>query len=240
MKKHIWAAIFFLLTFLLITIGVHFLSAHTQELSASPQRPADVFQTIAVSLIITWILFLITYYVWAIEFYNVNLGWTDEDWAAKSGIKPNPDGKTSPDISTVTSTNVTSEEPKENPNAGESLGLPTGTVRATIALSLLIAGLSMTIASFSMNNTYPLNSLFIDNFEFFKTGFLMMIAFYFGAKSLDILRNTNNAAIVTKGENALKRPGAATTASQAPEADDTSPQGASNPATVFNDPTARG
>jgi len=223
-KKHIWAAIAFLLTLIVINIGLYILA------TVSDKKP-DVFQILAVSIIITWILFLVAYYVWAISFYNINMGWTDEDWHAKSGV-----ANASDDMSKATSVTPATAEPDENPNSGESLGLPPGTVRATIALSLLVAGLSMSIASFSMNNTYPLNSLFIDHFEFFKTGFLMMIAFYFGAKSLDILRNTSNAAIITKDENAGKNQSAAGKATP-PKKDD---GGAPVTEQAFNDPTARG
>jgi hypothetical protein len=49
-----------------------------------------------------------------------------------------------------------------------------------------------------MNSTYPPSQVFVDNLEFIKTGFLMMIAFYFGAKSLDILRKTNMSATVSQ------------------------------------------
>ena len=229
-KKHLWASALFLLTVILINAGLYFVN----------KKPVDMFQNVAVSIILTWIIFLVAYYVWAIGFYNINLGWTDEDWAAKSGKKAElienmrEEGKM--DVTTVTPVTTAEKEPEDNPHAGESLGLPPGTVRASIALSLLVAGLSTTIASFSMNNTYPLNTLFIDHFEFFKTGFLMMIAFYFGAKTLDILRNTSNAVVVAKGKvdkkNAEEEEGGANDKPETPQA--------SAGKKVFEDPTARG
>ena len=79
--------------------------------------------------------------------------------------------------------------PKDNPHKTESLGLPNGTVRATIAISLMVGGLAMMIASLGMPDRLKTNEFFIDNFEFFKTAFLMMIAFYFGNKSLDFLKD---------------------------------------------------
>lgn len=150
----------------------------------------DIYGSLAVSVIIAWILYLIAYYIWAIYFYNVNQGWTDDDWEKHKE-------KTS-ELSGM----PTEEEPDGNPNKGESLGLPPGTVRATLALTLLVGGLAMLIASFSFKSTYPANQLFVDNFEFIKTGFLMMIAFYFGAKSLDILRKTNMGnSVFSSGQN---------------------------------------
>lgn len=169
--RNVLAVALFILLVVLVSLSFHWLWSGTHP----DHKPVeDIYQNLAVSVIISWIIFLIAYYMWAIQFYNINLGWTDKDWEKK-------------ELSPASS----EKEPEENPNAAESLGLPPGTVRATIALSLLVAGLAMTIASFSMNNTFPANALFVDHFEFFKTAFLMMIAFYFGAKSLEILRNTN-------------------------------------------------
>lgn len=172
LKRNIIGVAIFILLVTLVCLGFHKLwnITHTGQ-----KATEDIYQNLAVSVIISWIIFLIAYYMWAIQFYNINRGWTDKDWndqEAKKKIDPS----------------LAEEEPDKNPNNDQSLGLPTGSVRATIALSLLVAGLSMTIASFSMNNTFPTNALFVDQFEFFKTAFLMMIAFYFGAKSLEILR----------------------------------------------------
>jgi hypothetical protein len=238
LDKIIGAVGLFFLTVVLINIGLHLawhLSGHDPKAA-----PADVFQILAASIIITWILLVIGYYIWAIRFYCINLGWTDADWAAKSG---NPvQAEALGDMSKATSVNVDTVEPDQNPNKEQSMGLPEGTVRATIALSMLVAGLAMTIASFSMNNTFPLNALFIDHYEFFKTGFLMMIAFYFGSKSLDILRKTNNAAIITKGDSATVKVN--TTVTAAPDAEDaTNPNSGGDTlsqANPFTDPTARG
>lgn len=138
------------------------------------QEDPDHYKNISVALIIAWVLFLVAYYTWALHFYNVNYGWTDAEWEKNAERK-----SLTPELA--------EKEPDGNPHAGESLGLPPGTIRGTIALSLLVTGLSMTIASLSMKNTYPADSVFVDNFEFFKTAFLMMIAFYFGVKGLEIL-----------------------------------------------------
>ena len=131
------------------------------------------YNMMALAIIMIWFGILVGYYAWAIYFYNINLGLTDEDWAEiRERKRHNPEGV---------------DEPKENPNINQTLGLPTGTVRGTVALTLLIGGVAMTIAGLGMDSTLDANSFLIDNFEFFKTAFLMMIAFYFGNKSLEMM-----------------------------------------------------
>lgn len=134
----------------------------------------DLYQNIAVTIIICWIIILLSYYAWALYYYNVNFGWSEDDWTRHRRHKEvNPD--------------LLEEEPSENPNHEHTLGLPPGTVRGTVALTLLVGGMSVTIAALSMENRLAENELLIDNFDFFKQAFLMMIAFYFGTKSLEIL-----------------------------------------------------
>jgi hypothetical protein len=134
------------------------------------------FYNLAAAIILSWIVTLVVYYIWAIYFYNVNMGWEDDDWDELKRKKGD-------------STELMGDEPKKNPHHEETLGLPPGTVRGTIAISLLVAGLAVVIASFSFKQTMGANEYYIDNFEFFKTAFLMMIAFYFGNKSLDFLKD---------------------------------------------------
>ena len=174
-QKAIVAAIGYLVLVIVICYAINWMACKP----GVAEKTSDIYHHLSISVIIAWILYLIGYYVWAIYFYNVNEGWTDEDWEK---YDKNPGGI--PGL-------VSEEAPEGNPNKGESLGLPPGTVRATLALSLMIAGLAMLIASFSMDRSYSASQIYVDNFEFIKTGFLMMIAFYFGAKSLDILRKTN-------------------------------------------------
>lgn len=129
----------------------------------------------AVALIVSWVVVLVGYYAWALYFYNINFGWTDDDWKRyEDAMINNPAAAEGP--------------PEKNPFAGESLGLPPGTIRGTIALTVLISGLSFVIAALSMSSSVPPNAVVVDNFEFFKKAFLMMIAFYFGTKSLEILQ----------------------------------------------------
>lgn len=139
-----------------------------------PDKDVGAFELIALLLLLLWFGILIAYYAWAIYFYNLNLGLTNEGWARlKEKVKFNPEAE--------------KEIPVKNPNDGETLGLPKGTVRGSLALTLMIGALSMTIIAIGMDDTLGENEFLVDNFDFFKTAFLMMIAFYFGNKSLEMI-----------------------------------------------------
>jgi hypothetical protein len=132
----------------------------------------DIYSMIGITLIILWIGIMVVYFSWAIYFYNVNLGLTDKDWEKIEASK-NTDNPLASRI--------------ENPEKGESLGLPAGTVRGSIALTILVGGLALFIASLGRDNIVKENQIWVDYFDFFKSAFLMMIAFYFGGKSLEVL-----------------------------------------------------
>lgn len=132
----------------------------------------ELYKAVAIDMILLWVGALIGYYAWAIYFYNINLGLTNEDWA---------------EIREKVEKGEEVEVRNKNPHEKDTLGLPDGTIRGTLALSLAVGALALLIASLGIENTMPLNQLFIDTFDFFKTAFLMMIAFYFGNKSLQYL-----------------------------------------------------
>lgn len=152
-------------------------------------HPNEIFKTLALGLILLWSGILVAYYAWAIYFYNINLGITDKDWA---------------NIEANRNTENEIEEPSQNPNSEETFGLPPGTVRGSIALTLLIGTLAMALMSFGNANTLKDNEVFVDNFDFFKTAFLMMIAFYFGQKSLEYLLPQSQAKNSTDSNSAEK------------------------------------
>lgn len=161
-KKFLWVAVIFLGLILFNTVLFRFLLS----------RNESIFFILAASIVLSWIMILTLYYIWAIYFYNVNLGWTDHDWAEHTRrVKAN----------------LPSTPPTQNPHQKETLGLPPGTVRGTIALSVLVGGLGMLIASLAIPGTYSHNDLIVDHFEYIKTAFLMVIAFYFGSKSLEYI-----------------------------------------------------
>jgi hypothetical protein len=150
----------------------------------------ELAMNVAITIIISWLVILVGYYSWAIYFYNINLGWSDERWNRQHKLQ---------------SETGSTEEHDRNPHSEETLGLPPGTVRGTIALTLLMVGSALAIASFGFDRHVKPNSEFIDNFEFMKTAFLMMIAFYFGTKALDVFkpatnRNQNTVGFPTTGD----------------------------------------
>jgi protein-S-isoprenylcysteine O-methyltransferase Ste14 len=147
---------------------------------------------LSITIIISWIVLLITYYAWAIYFYNINMGWSDDKWKRYRNEQEDP--------------TAAPPSPNENPHKNETLGLPPGTVRGTIALTLLVGALALTIGSFGMDNSAKSNMILVDNFDFYKKAFLMMIAFYFGAKSLEILQNSPSAAKANEaGQQAARK-----------------------------------
>ena len=143
-----------------------------------------VYSFVAINLILIWLGLLIGYLAWAVYFYNINLGLTNESWAElkEKQISEDESVKLDKTIDRKYS------GPTDNLYQGESLGLPPGTIRGSIALTLMIGGLALFIYSMGSSSIQEGNSFIYDNFEFFKTAFLMMIAFYFGSKSLEILQ----------------------------------------------------
>lgn len=141
---------------------------------------------LSITIIISWIVLLITYYAWAIYFYNINMGWSDDKWTRYRNEQEDP--------------TAAPPSPNQNPHKNETLGLPPGTVRGTIALTLLVGALALTIGSFGMDNSAKSNMILVDNFDFYKKAFLMMIAFYFGAKSLEILNSPSSTAKNSEAE----------------------------------------
>jgi glucan phosphoethanolaminetransferase (alkaline phosphatase superfamily) len=144
----------------------------------------NFFFNLAAAIVVSWTLILTLYYVWAIYFYNINRGRTGKECEEQSS----QDNTTAAD---------------KNPNSEETLGLPPGTVRGTLALSVLVVAMAMMIASLAMPSAMKESEVMIDHFEFLKTGFVMVIAFYFGTKSLEILRNKKGEVAKEKTENEI-------------------------------------
>ncbi|WKN43030.1 N-acetylmuramidase domain-containing protein [Tunicatimonas pelagia] len=156
----------------------------------------NLFQALGLVVSVIWVAVFLRYFMWSVYHYNINYGLTDEDWEKiesarkreKMGFPVNPEDVKAPD---------------KNPYRSQTFGLPPGTVRGMIAFTLLLGGLSLLIVSFG-NEYYTGNQLALirQQFEFFETAFLMMIAFYFGDKSLKYLQRrwTTNAPEVKDEE----------------------------------------
>ena len=150
-----------------------------------------LFDALGISLILIWFGILIAYLAWSIHFYNINLGLTNEDWAAiKERIQEakarRAMGEDVPEEELI--------EPTENPYKDETFGLPPGTIRGTLALSLMLGGFSLLLISFGHPDIISGSDIFRENYEFFKTAFLMMIAFYFGSKSLQYIMKPDRSS----------------------------------------------
>lgn len=172
-KRFRWSAVLAVIGFVLLlvvtTYGVDWWFRDQGEAS-------NLYFSLATALIISWMVVLIAFYIWAMQFYNVNHGWSMNAWKRL-------------EVNAEKNQELKALAPSKNPHEEQTLGLPNGTIRGTIAISLMVGGLAMMVASMGMKSTLKPNTFFIDNFDFFKTAFLMMIAFYFGNKSLDFLKD---------------------------------------------------
>jgi hypothetical protein len=150
---------------------------------------AHIYNVVAIDMVLIWLGILVGYYTWSVYFHNINLGLTNEDWA---------------EIRLKKARGEKVDERMHNPNHEHTLGLPEGTVRGTLALSLAVGALAMLVASLGRQSTWPPNEVFIDAFDFFKTAFLMMIAFYFGNKSLESLKGSRVLPMHNEARSAVQ------------------------------------
>ncbi len=146
-------------------------------------KQQSIYKIIAIDIIMLWLGIFVTYFIWALYFYNFNYGISQGEWdkiqAAKEARRK---GETY-------NLHDINEEPKYNPYKEQTFGFPGGTVRGMIAFTLLFGALALLIVSFDPTLFDNQQSFFFEQFEFYKTAFLMMIAFYFGSRSLEYLRN---------------------------------------------------
>jgi len=179
----------------------------------------SIYAFAAIAITVLWICLLVGYMAWAIYFYNINLGLTNESWANLKRRQQLADsmreaGQT-PDFLV--------EMPDDNPYQSQTLGLPNGTVRGIIALTLLFGAVSLFIFSMDRDVVVEKSDFFYDSFEFFKTAFLMMIAFYFGGRALEVLRTGTIGGFIPRFGNQNKPtnpcPEVEPTTDNAPEGD---------------------
>ena len=137
----------------------------------------NLFQAVGLATAIIWISVFLVYFMWSVYFYNINYGLTDEDWNRIYEAKDRQKDGLSIQEGEL-------EVPQHNPFRSQTFGLPPGTVRGMIAFTLLMGGMSLLITSFGTAYSGVDIALLRQQFEFFETAFLMMIAFYFGDRSL--------------------------------------------------------
>jgi len=131
---------------------------------------------------VVWIALFLIYFMWSVYHYNINYGLTDQDWQRIYDAKDRYSQGLPVKASEMSM-------PDHNPYRSQTFGLPPGTVRGMIAFTLLMGGMALLIVSFGTQYTGVDAALLSQQFEFFETAFLMMIAFYFGDKSLKYLQN---------------------------------------------------
>lgn len=93
----------------------------------------------------------------------------------------------------------------QNPYKNETFGLPPGTVRGFLTLTLLIGNcLVLYVGHYA-----PPSWVFDQRVDFITTAFLMMIAFYFGSKAVDVLKEREESKRVLTPKNGKSAPAGA-------------------------------
>ncbi len=190
-----------LLTFILLGGGLW-----AAAMAAQPPQ-TNYYHTLALVLVVVWAVILLRYFLWATYFYNINCGYTDADWQAVFAAREKVAmGKQVPRGST--------KAPRRNPYHDQTFGLPPGTVRGMIAFTLLFGAMALLVAALGEDLYLQPGTLLHDHFEFYKTAFLMMIAFYFGDKSLQYLMGSKPTVVPVpkpKADTPLKPVGSSLT-----------------------------
>jgi hypothetical protein len=189
-----------------IELGILFLNYHVFYGSDL----GSIYVKIAAIILLAWLGMMLGFYAWAIYFYNVNFGMTNEDWSKIKQQQEEAEKLRSLDIEPPP---LTIHHPVENPYKDETFGLPPGTVRATIAITVLIAGVSMLFVSFDPK-AIAVVSVHEKYLEYFKTAFLMMIAFYFGSQSLRYLKSDSKNVLAPEGDTNSGASGSTSNASK--------------------------
>lgn len=184
-----------------------------------------VFKAAGLMIMIVWSVIFLRYFVWALYYYNINYGITDKDWAKIFTAKKDK-------LAGLKIIEGSDQGPSQNPYRDETFGLPPGTVRGMIAFTLLFGAIGLTVVSMGLEFELDPNSILWDNFEFFKTAFLMMIAFYFGDSSLRYLSNRWNPK--SNKPNTLSSPANDASPSITPEKDIATPNTAGSPQQLRN------
>lgn len=161
----------------------------------------------ALMIMIIWSVIFLRYFVWALYFYNINYGLTDKDWARIFKAKQD-------EALGIPIIEGSDQGPKNNPYRSQTFGLPPGTVRGMIAFTLLFGAIALTVTGMGLNDEINPDSFFWDHYEFFKTAFLMMIAFYFGDSSMRYLSKRWNSS---REQNSPQNSGGAKNPSTVPD-----------------------
>lgn len=186
----------------------------------------------ALGIVVVWLVLVVAYFGWAIHFYNINLGMTSREWkvispeiyaspkehaayvARREAVAAalNSDTGGAPTSSTACALLLA---PKANPYRRDSFGLPPGTIRGVLALTVMIVFVVAEVARAFGGNVEA------DRVADIRTVFEMVLAFYFGSRAVEVLQKASTVAKpVADALNAAKQ----TAASQVPPAEPRPPE----------------
>lgn len=192
--------LFIVLTGFMLILGLLIYRVlNVPEAELSELRAIPVYEKLALIVILAWIALIIAYYAWQIYFYNYNYGKSSEFWkkfirmASEAGRKS--EAQLYKDLAA----------PNKNPFYDQTFGLPPGTVRGTLALTVMVGGLCLLILAIGGSDLFA-QQAFERQMNFFEQAFLMVIAFYFGTKGFEIMQQeqTKRMKMMTKEEPASR------------------------------------
>jgi hypothetical protein len=182
-------------------------------------RGITIPEKLALIVILAWMALLIAYYSWVIYFYNYNYGKSSQFWE-KFVEKAAAADKTAATTAAATADKVDKSEkeeykseaqlyeemgaPTRNPFYDQTFGLPPGTVRGTLALTVTVGGLCLLILAIGGSELFN-KEAFQRQLNFFEQAFLMVIAFYFGTKGFEILQQEETKRRALTGPPAAAR-----------------------------------
>ena len=164
---------------------------------------------IAGSLLLIWMVLVITYLVWAIHKYNNNYGLSNHEWkvlhpevyAKESELEKYTEikkqlitaGQNVAELKTAAgeqpeTATAPFEEPKENPYKTDSFGLPPNTIRGIIALTALFLFVLMEGVNFFSNTNLE------KDFSELILVLQMVVAFYFGSRAVEVFKARSEKA----------------------------------------------
>jgi N-acetylmuramidase len=150
-------------------------------------RGITIPEKLALIVILAWMALLIAYYSWQIYFYNYNYGKSSEFWKKFIEKAEAADKAEGEEYKSEAQLHEELGAPTRNPFYDQTFGLPPGTVRGTLALTVMVGGLCLLILAVGGSDLFN-KEAFQRQLNFFEQAFLMVIAFYFGTKGFEILQ----------------------------------------------------
>ena len=131
---------------------------------------------ISIAVVVVWFLFMLTAVFWAVRRFHFTGGLPRKKY--EQLVEAVDEDDTIPLY-------LKEEHYPQNPYKDETFGLPKGTIRGFLTLTLLIINcLILYIGVYA-----PPTADFDDRVGYMQDAFLVMIAFYFGSKAADLLQN---------------------------------------------------